>query len=353
MTISIIITVYNKEKYIDKCIKSVINQTYKDLEIIIINDGSNDESEKYIKKYIYDKRIIYIKQCNSGVAIARNNGIQKATSEYIYFLDGDDELDYNAISELTNDIKDCPDIVIGNFIFKDDKYLIKNTPLKEGCFYTERQLNNTQFKFDMFTSNGRPLASACNKLYRKKFIETNKLLFDSEIVSEDRLFNLYAFCYEPKISIINKYSYIVNLSKSSRSRSFNPNFYYDSINLFEKFRNFTVERLIFDKYQDLLFLTLLNDIEKIHNYIFNYSQKRYKDMLHYTKLINNNQDYIELINIGIKKRFLNSVNSNSKRKFLVMYAFVLVYMPNLTFIYYTIYRGLLKAKEVIKREIIK
>src|SRR5690554_7984530 len=102
--ISVIIPVYNKAPYLEQCLNSVINQTYKNLEIIIIDDGSTDNSleicEKYRKK---DERIQLISQENQGVSVARNKGIQKASGEWIYFLDADDYLELDAFGILMNE----------------------------------------------------------------------------------------------------------------------------------------------------------------------------------------------------------------------------------------------------------
>src|ERR1700752_3699749 len=89
--VSIIIPCYNAEKYIDRSIESILNQTYKDFEIIIINDGSTDNSEEVIKKYLtLDNRVKYLKQVNQGVSATRNKGIELAKGEILAFLDSDD-----------------------------------------------------------------------------------------------------------------------------------------------------------------------------------------------------------------------------------------------------------------------
>ena len=93
--ISIIVPIYNTEKYLNKCIDSIINQTKKELEILLINDGSTDNSEKIIKTY-KDKRIKYFKNKNQGIGKTRNFGIEKATGKYLMFLDSDDYLEKNA-----------------------------------------------------------------------------------------------------------------------------------------------------------------------------------------------------------------------------------------------------------------
>ena len=93
--VSIIIPIYNASKYLKRCLDSVINQTKTELEIILINDGSTDNSEEIIKEY-KDKRIRYFKNKNQGIGKTRNFGITKATGKYIMFLDSDDFLDKHA-----------------------------------------------------------------------------------------------------------------------------------------------------------------------------------------------------------------------------------------------------------------
>ena len=104
--ISIVIPVYNVEKYLDECILSVINQTYKNLEILLINDGSSDSSYDICCKYSeQDNRIHVINKENGGLASARNVGIDKATGEYIYFLDSDDYIKETTIEKVVNYMK--------------------------------------------------------------------------------------------------------------------------------------------------------------------------------------------------------------------------------------------------------
>ena len=113
--ISIIIPIYNAEKYINKCLDSILKQTKKELEIILINDGSTDNTEKIIKTY-QDKRIKYFKNDNHGIGYSRNFGINQSTSKYIMFLDSDDYLETTACEELFNKAeKDNLDIVISDF----------------------------------------------------------------------------------------------------------------------------------------------------------------------------------------------------------------------------------------------
>ena len=115
-SISVIVPIYNSEAYLNKCIDSLINQTKKDIEIILVNDGSTDASDKIIKSY-KDKRIKYYKNKNKGIGYSRNFGIDKSNSKYIMFLDSDDYLDIHACEELYKKIeKDKSDVVVSDFI---------------------------------------------------------------------------------------------------------------------------------------------------------------------------------------------------------------------------------------------
>lgn len=123
--ISIIIPIYNSAEYITRCLDSIVNQTYKNLEIICVNDGSTDESLKILKKYKNkDNRIIIIDKKNEGVSAARNDGIKKSTGQYITFIDADDWIELDAIETLYNTLKEKNvDVVRGNYYrnFTEDK----------------------------------------------------------------------------------------------------------------------------------------------------------------------------------------------------------------------------------------
>ena len=112
--ISVIMPVYNVEQYIDKAIESVLNQTYRNFEFIIVNDGSTDSSKAHIEKYLYDERIVFIDKVNGGLSSARNAGLDVFKGSYITFIDSDDYLDecyleglYTTLLEKSVDISVC------------------------------------------------------------------------------------------------------------------------------------------------------------------------------------------------------------------------------------------------------
>lgn len=115
MMISIIVPVYNSEKYIDRCLDSILNQTYKDLEIVLVNDGSNDQSLKILENYaLRDTRIKVVNQENKGVAAARNTGLDNATGDYILYVDSDDWIENNMVERMVELSANADIVFCGN-----------------------------------------------------------------------------------------------------------------------------------------------------------------------------------------------------------------------------------------------
>lgn len=122
--VSVVVPIYNSEKYIEKCIRSIISQTYINLEILLVNDGSTDSSLKICEKMAEkDERLVVISQKNSGVAAARRTGVRQATGEYIVFIDSDDYVDPEYVYEFAKIMQEVTDIVISGFCLNKEKYL--------------------------------------------------------------------------------------------------------------------------------------------------------------------------------------------------------------------------------------
>ena len=120
--VSILIAAYNIEEYISRCLESCTNQTYSDIEIIVVNDGSTDNTAQVIDKYSQkDNRLIHLQKENGGLVSARKAGVERAHGKYIFFLDGDDAIPLDSIENLVNVLDDKCDIVLGNY------YIIKTT----------------------------------------------------------------------------------------------------------------------------------------------------------------------------------------------------------------------------------
>ena len=206
--ISIIIPIYNVEKYLNKCVQSVIEQTYKNLEIILVDDGSPDNCPKICDEWANkDKRIKVIHKQNGGVSSARNEGLKNITGEYVVFIDPDDYVSkdflYNLISVANNDLVD---MVISGFTIVDDK---GNQKLISKEKITEVSMDNIDCFMDLIMD--RFFDTPCNKLYKSKLIKST--FREGLPLGEDRIFNLDYFKEINNKVIINNstgYFYVSN-----------------------------------------------------------------------------------------------------------------------------------------------
>ena len=175
--ISIIVPIYNASKYLKKCLDSLVNQTKKELEFILINDGSTDDSESIIKSY-EDDRIKYFKRSNHGIGKTRNFGINKSTGKYIMFLDSDDYLKTDACEVLYKRIeKEKLDLVVCDF------YRVNSNVLEEKI----NDFKNTKLKDNpnlLLNINLAPW----NKIYRSDLLKDNNINFIEDLKYEDAPF---------------------------------------------------------------------------------------------------------------------------------------------------------------------
>lgn len=191
--VSVIIPVYNTEKYLDECLDSVQNQTLSGLEIICVNDGSKDGSPKILENHAkYDKRIKIVNQENGGVSSARNNGLKNATGDYVMFLDSDDSFVSYACEKAYNvAVKNESDVVefgVKNFVDGENVDL-SNVSYDDSkiTVYTRKENENP------FSSLNFSCGVVWNKIWKRSFITENDLKFKEGIYrGEDSLFNMMA-----------------------------------------------------------------------------------------------------------------------------------------------------------------
>jgi len=333
--------VYNKEKYLDESIESIFKQDYKEIELIIINDGSNDNSEKIIKRWgEKDNRIKFISQDNRGVSYSRNKGITLAKGKYIYFVDADDRIKDSTISTMVKKATETmADIIVSNFIYRRGNISYNNISL-QNHLYKDKALLSTQVKYNMFFSNGRPMASVCNKLYKLSFIKSCGVEFEKGIIAEDRLFNLKCFVNLPVIKVINDYTYTINIIENSRSRTFNINYYYESLSLFFSFEKYLNQKGILNENQDLLLLTLVNDLEKIFLYCNFYSNTKLKECKRLLKELRGNDLIINTMKNVDNSRFMDILKGR-KKYFIYLFAKFFLYSPKNIFALFIVFYGLL------------
>ncbi len=185
--ISIIVPVYNVEKFLPRCLDSLINQTLKDIEIICINDGSTDSSLDILKKYAQkDNRIFILEQENLGMSIARNNGMKIAQGEYIGFTDSDDWVDLDFYEKLYNAAKKSDADIAAGEIFTIHK-IKKEYYLK---FKKEELITDISQKF--LVCNVPKYCYVWNKIYKTDKLKELNLEFEPNVYYEDRMFTVQA-----------------------------------------------------------------------------------------------------------------------------------------------------------------
>lgn len=191
--VSVIVPVYNSEKYIEKCLNSIIEQTYKDFELIVINDGSKDNSLEILEKYKNDfpKVITLINQENIGVSKTRNNAIKMAKGKYVMFIDNDDFIDKDYIETFINEAeKEDYDVVLGGY----------RRPNEKGEIIKKLKLPQEEWaKFMIFAPWAR--------IYKKEYLLKNDIEFLSVNIGEDVYFNIQAMMISKKIKIIDYIGY--------------------------------------------------------------------------------------------------------------------------------------------------
>ena len=200
--ITVIIPIYNAELYLERCIDSIVNQSFKDIELICVNDGSTDNSEQIIKKYQDNhNNIILISKKNEGVSAARNIGLEKSNSDYIYFVDADDWLSPDCLESIYNAaISSQADIIYFNANIYKNNTLINYYNLKR-----LKSIKNKDLLFKMM------IHAVWNKLYKKDFLLKNDIKFPVGIKSsEDNIFNEMCHFHAPKYFILDKKLYNYN-----------------------------------------------------------------------------------------------------------------------------------------------
>ena len=232
--VSIIVPVYNVEKYLSKCLESLINQTLKDIEVICVNDGSTDDSLSILKEYANkDSRIKIIDKQNEGVSVARNTGIEVATGEYLMFVDSDDYLVENACEKALNSIEHnnsdiCIfghyDLVDGNKIIShktNDLIKIKDLNVKE---------NLVEYSIYIW-----------DKIYRTEFIKSNQIKFPLGLkTAEDVIFCLLCLFNEAKYATLAEPLYVYRIDTNSNSATSNVQNIKNDIKAFETLYNLQI-----------------------------------------------------------------------------------------------------------------
>lgn len=236
--ISVIIPCYNAEMYIEKCIESLKSQEYKNFEVFLIDDGSQDKTKEIIKKLIInDERFQYQYKKNGGVSSARNLGIKKATGKYICFLDSDDWVDADYLSSLYNSIKDeKSDLAVCNI---------------KRVYNNKITYNKIDKKIDLLK-----YTAPWNKIYKRSMFEENSILFPEGIWYEDIAVSYKTYILSDKISINGNYPHNYIQNENSLVRACDDRIF-DIYKIVDELERFSKEKNLYDKFKsDLEFLCI-------------------------------------------------------------------------------------------------
>lgn len=269
---SVIISAYNVEQYLERCLDSFINQTFSDFEVLIIDDGSTDGtaliSEKYVDLY---HNVSCIHKQNGGLSSARNAGIAVAKGEYIHLCDADDWVSLDFLEKINNEIEKCkkhsirksvPDIIKFNYYrHTEGKINICKEKIEEGVYFSKNDIEMLLKK--ALNSTGDFWLSAWSHIYKREFLIKNGLEFVSErtVGSEDYLFNIEALLCASEIDIMNDAFYYYDLRVGSLTQKYRSRLAEQYINLYNEFFKFiegkNVTEYIKDDFENMFLWVLI------------------------------------------------------------------------------------------------
>lgn len=337
--ISIIMPIYNAEKFLRQAVDSILNQTYKNLEVILVDDGSKDSSGEICDEYSkFDNRVRVIHKENGGSSTARNAALDIATGKYIMFADCDDFLEENSCEVLYNEIesKDA-DYVVGNYIHTNHQGEKWEKPLFDTEKYDNFKLSINDFEKSFFVMN----SVVWNKIYKRDFIEEHNLRFIKSDIAEDAVFATYCYVHSDKGYYIKDVVYNYRQNEKNGSISTNcTKHYFEKLNVsyklifenFETTNNLGFYRFFYARIMPYLLCKIIDTnvltkeelIEVLEMLSWFFKQKdKYNIVVLSQRLEDivreiNNKNYEQaLIKIGETKEYRNSLDAVAKEK---MYA---------------------------------
>ncbi|MCL1929976.1 glycosyltransferase [Candidatus Saccharibacteria bacterium] len=245
--VSLIIPVYNVEDYLDECIESAVQQTYENLEIILVDDGSTDKSGRICDEWsAKDDRVKVIHHKNKGASAARNKGLKMATGKYVQFVDADDVIDSQMVEKM---FVECEEQGADIACCRYDAF----SESLSDVFYQEPKVyiksnNVNQIADQVFNIT---TTSVCNKMFRKALLQENKLMFNEKLVrGEDLLFTHQALSLAKKVCVVNEFLYHYRASvATSTMHQVDPESQ-TTFRALQLLKNFLNENVLYDKFKE-------------------------------------------------------------------------------------------------------
>lgn len=327
--ISVIVPIYNVEKQLKRCINSIINQTYKNIQILLIDDGSKDSSGKICDDFSkYDTRIVVLHQDNVGVSAARNKGIELAKGRYICFIDSDDYIEKNYIEELYQLMRD-EKIDLG---ICDLNYKYTN---KEDCWSAvgEKTINLKNVSEEIFLELNEKylLYGPYNKIFKSSIIKKQKIKFIKEMsYGEDLIFNLSYLQYVKIIKTTNqtRYNYIADIDNSLANKYRADRFKTGKIIFEELYKFFEINGMLSEKSKKYLYGRIFDDAynnicECVKNQSCKESLKEIKKILFDQKI---KESYAYIDN---RKYSANLIKLMHHKKIVIIYIYIKMALKNI------------------------
>lgn len=276
VAVSVIVPIYNSESYLSRCLNSLMNQSLKNVEFILVNDGSTDNSNTIIKKYMQqDSRFSLIEQKNLGVGTARNNGIKKAKGDYISFVDSDDYIELQMLEDmyLTALSKDL-DIIVSRY----QKVNSNNQIIQQGPDYSNFD-KESMFKSLLTMS----IPSVCwNALYKRSLFKQSDCLFPSKNIYNEDTATLYKlFYYANSIEFTNSIYYNWHYVPNSKTNSISLKHIDDMYRIVQSFKKFLLEHNIYSHYKYEFIYAYFKAISKKRFQIVQFGKEKKEKYLTY------------------------------------------------------------------------
>ena len=311
--LTIVVAIYNVEKYLDKCLESLSKQSARDYEVWCINDGSTDNSRDVILKYVNDnKRFKLFDKENGGLSDARNYGIDRCNSKYISFVDGDDFVSFDYVEEILRHIKDADMLVFAynQYYLMDDKKEKIDLRIDEGIYNLKDKK-----KLLAYTPN-----AAWNKAYRTSLFKDNDIIYPFGYRHQDLgttpklLLRANKICYIDRplynylidrpnnitAQIDNKLYHIIDMAKEVMDYYQKENVYFEYVDEFE----YLIKRNFIQSLRKAMKLKDLNFVYKFIDDIFKVENEYFKDSSHKYNIIEEDGDDVYLSKIKCKMYYL-------------------------------------------------